>query len=153
MALAADRKILGGPQVSPRVLSRFLDAKAGSLTAPEKEEIVSAFTTYGRLTSIGNLIPFAQAWHETGGFTSERWKKSLNPAGVGATNDGAWGQDFASAAEGIVAQYAHLLAYACKDENMTVPQKILVQLDPRLKPLAESHGRGCAERWVDLNGK
>lgn len=34
-------------------------------------------------------ILFAQAWHETGGFTSFWWAQRLNPAGLGITGDAA----------------------------------------------------------------
>jgi N-acetyl-anhydromuramyl-L-alanine amidase AmpD len=153
VAIPETQAIIGGPHLPTAQLRNWLDLKAGGVDEDSRDEIACAYTTYGRLTRIGNLLPLAQAWHETGGFTSERWVKSFNPAGLGATNDGAWGATFASPAEGIVAQYAHLLAYAADDTQLNLPQRTLVLLDPRLQPLTQIHGRGSAARWIDLNGR
>lgn len=149
----ANQTILNGPQVATTMLRSWLDRQSAALGPQIRDEIACAYTTYGRLTRVGNLLPFAQALHETGHFSSPRWVKSFNPAGLGATNDGAWGSTFASPAEGIVAQFAHLLAYATKDEQLNVPQRLLVSFDPRLAPLVQRQWRGIAPRWVDLNGR
>jgi hypothetical protein len=148
-----EQTIIGGAQIASDTLRAWMERKASWLEPAPRDQIASAFTAFGQLTRIGNLLPFAQAWHETGGFASERWVKSFNPAGLGATNDGAWGANFASPAEGVVAQYAHLLAYAATDEQLNVPQRVLVQLDPRLEPLVQRGWRGIAPRWIDLNGR
>jgi hypothetical protein len=145
--------ILNGPQVDTAVLRAWLDAHAPAQSAAIRDEIACAFTAYGRLSKIGNLLPFAQAIHETGNFSSARWVQAFNPAGLGATNDGAWGSTFASPSEGIVAQFGHLLAYAAKDSQLNVPQRLMVQFDPRLDPLTKRQWRGIAPRWIDLNGR
>ena len=148
-----NQTVLNGPQVDTAVLRAWLDARSATQSPQIRDEIACAYTTYGRLSRIGNLLPFAQALHETGHFASPRWVQAFNPAGLGATNDGAWGSTFATPSEGIVAQFAHLLAYAAPDEALNVPQRLLVQFDPRLPALMQAFGRGCAPRWVDLNGR
>ena len=85
-------------------------------------------------------------------FSSERWVQSKNPAGLGATNDGAWGNTFASIAEAIFAQYAHLMAYALPS-NPTPLQKAIASADPRYAALVKKNWVGSAPRWQDLNGK
>lgn len=150
--IADTQPIIGGPQVGMARLANALHLRA-DLPLGQADDIVAAYTAIGQLTRIGNLIPFAQAAHETGWFTSERWVRSYNPAGLGATSDGTWGATFASPAEGIAAQYAHLLAYAAADAALNVPQRVLVQMDPRLSAMTWRWGRGSAPRWVDLNGK
>jgi len=113
---------------------------------------VYAFTTYGQLTSIGNVLPFAQAVHETACFLSPRWIGSFNPAGLGATNDGAWGKTFATPAAGILAQYAHLLSYALADGHGTfAQQRLSMYFDPRRAAMGNT--RGCALTWRGLNGR
>lgn len=145
--------ILNGPQVDPIRLHRALNMWAKHLSLEERESIVAAYTTYGELTTIGNILPFCQAAKETGWFASERWKRSKNPAGIGATNDGAWGSHFNNAAEGILAQYAHLLCYATKPEENSFLIERLAQLSPRIEAMSKAFGRGSARTWVSLGGK
>lgn len=115
--------------------------------------IVSAYTAYGELTSAGNVYPLAQAIHETGWFTSERWVQSYNPAGLGATNDGAWGGRFSNVSEGVFAQFAHLMVYATKPEENSFILEQFTRLSPRYEPAVRLYGRGSARTWVGLNGK
>ena len=144
--------ILRSPQVHPDVLYRFLNKNAAKIGV-QHVSIVSAYTACGELFQIGNLIPFAQAVHETGHFTSERWLKSYNPAGIGATNDGAWGSNFNSVAEGVFAQYCHLLAYALPISQASFLQHSLIKLDPRLANLITQRWQGIAPTWEGLNGR
>lgn len=146
--------IINGVQVDSIYLYRALNKYNPNMPQPERDSIVSAFSTYGELTTIGNLYPFAQAAHETGWFTSRRWVESRNPAGIGATNDGAEGYRAPSIADGILMQYAHLLCYAVPDEQLSPIQKIIARLSPRRTALMGAFGLGSAgNRWVGLNGK
>lgn len=151
MEITEHMPILGGPSI-PNTTIRIALASRG-LPAAQRDSITAAFCALGELSRIGNLMPFAQAVHETGWFTSARWVKSHNPAGLGATNDGSWGGHFANPAEGITAQYAHLLAYAADDPQLQPAQRLLVAFDPRLAPLVKRGWRGVAPRWVDLNNR
>jgi len=117
------------------------------------DEIVQAYSVYGKLTTIGSLMPFCQAIHETGWFTSRRWVENFNPAGIGATNDGAEGNKWVCATAGILAQYGHLLAYSVKQESATDTQKLLMQFSPRYAILKKHKLLGVAPTWVDLNGR
>lgn len=144
--------ILNGPQVDTIYLYRALNAYT-KLPVTEKDLIVSAYTAYGELTTIGNLYPFCQAAKETAWFSSERFVKSRNMAGLGATNDGSWGGHFNNISEGVLAQYAHLLCYATKPENTTFLLERIALLSPRYAALAATHGRGCATTWRELDGR
>lgn len=117
------------------------------------DPIVCAYTTYGELTGIGNVYPIAQWAHETGWGTSERWRVSNNAAGLGATNDGACGNTFKSVAEGVLAQYAHLLCYATKPEENRPIIEMIAQLSPRREAMEKVFGRGSAKYWHELSGK
>lgn len=153
ITITTDMPIIGGPQVPQTLLRSWLLVRRRDMLAAVVDDIVATYTTVGMLSRIGNLLLFSHAVHETGAFSSERWVKSYNPAGLGATNDGAWGATFANMAEGVTAQAAHLLAYAGTDAQLTPAQRLLVAFDPRLVPMTQKWGRGCAPRWVDLNGK
>jgi hypothetical protein len=146
--------ILNGLHVDSIYLHRALNTWAGHLTTPQKDSIVSAFTAYGEVTDIGNLFPFAQAAKETGWFASERWKKSFNPAGLGATDDGAWGGHFETASSGIFAQYAHLLCYAAPEQDLNYIQRAIALLSPRRDALIGAYGLGVARNsWQGLSLK
>ncbi len=145
--------ILNGPQVDPIYLYRALN-KYTKLSQAEKDSIVSAYTTYGELTTIGNLYPFSQAAHETGWFSSERWVKSKNPAGLGADDTGAWGGHFDTVSAGVLAQYAHLLCYAVPEDQLSPLNKMVARLSPRRIPLLGAYGLGVAgNRWQGLSLK
>jgi N-acetylmuramoyl-L-alanine amidase len=148
--------ILHGPHIHSATLRILARAFNKQMSQAEADLIASAYTAYGELTNIGNLLPFAQAAKETAWFASERWVKSFNPAGLGATNDGAWGGHFDTVAAGVIAQYAHILAYAVKPSVAGPVQKVIRQLDPRLDALSKVEGGawiGGSPRWIDLNGK
>lgn len=149
MHIADTQSILGGPQVAADQLAPILIRRGVADAWP----IASAYAALGELSGIGSLIPMAQAIHETGWFASARWRQSRNPAGLGATNDGAWGGHFATIAAGVTAQIAHLLAYAARDADLALPARILVLLDPRLAALERIGWRGIAPRWIDLSGR
>jgi hypothetical protein len=145
--------ILDGPSLPASDLVVFLDRRAQHLTWQQRSSIVTAYSAFGELTSIGNLRPFAQAWKETGGFTSRRFLSNLNPAGLGATNDGAEGAVFATIAAGVAAQYAHLLCYAAKPGELSATLATLQLLSPRRERLAQTFGLGSAPTWEALNGR
>lgn len=162
--------IIGGPQVDSTVLHKRLV----KLSPNVRDQITCAYTAFGQLSRIGNLIPFAQAIHESTTFTSWWWINHCNPTGIGVTGrvsearpaTGEWqwdatatvklwkeGSHFANPAEGIAAHFAHLLAYASKLEELSYAQRLLLAYDPRLEALTKAWGRGCAPTWNLLDGK
>lgn len=147
----AQQNIIYSPHVHKDVLYQAI--KSFNRHIDRLDEIIDAYTVYGRLTRIGNLMPFAQAIHETGWFSSWRWTKNYNPAGIGATNDGAEGHIWRNPADGILAQYAHLTAYAVNPNEYTNTQANIVKQSPRYRILMQKNLLGTAPRWVDLNGK
>lgn len=153
MHILVDAPILNGPRVPATTLLAWLDTRCQHLSWQERSSIVCSYTAFGEFTSIGNLLPFAQALHETGHFTSERWLRSKNPAGLGATNDGAWGGHFPNVALGVAAQFAHLLCYAAVPDTLPLPLKTFALLSPRRDALYLAHGYGCAPTWAKLNGR
>lgn len=148
--ISIDQRIIGGPHVNSTILFKWLQQYAPAV--PDRDRIASVYTTFGELTGIGNVLPFAQAAKETGWFKSERWVKSFNPAGLGATNDGAWGGHFDNPAEGVLAQYAHLLAYAIGPYTEDFLLRGLQAYDPRYSFLPQAWLGKCP-RWIDLNSR
>lgn len=145
--------ILNGPSIPASDLVILLDRRAAHLTWQQRSGLTCAYSAFGELTTIGNLRPVAQAIKETDWFTSDRFLHNFNPAGMGATNDGAIGAVFVSLAAGVAAQYAHLLCYAAKPAALGYDLATLQLLSPRRDDLAQTFGLGCAPTWEDLRGK
>lgn len=142
--------ILGGPQLTTEEIAQMLGRRCPGMKQNIVSLVASSYEAYGALSGIGSLFPLAQALKETSWFTSPRWKQSFNPAGIGATNDGAWGGTFPSPVHGIIAQYGHLLAYALPDNRMDAYQFRLSRFSTRLEKLAEKNWRGIAINWEEL---
>jgi hypothetical protein len=116
-------------------------------------EIAYAYAFCGKVTGIGTVVPMAQAMLETGNFKSKRWIENYNPAGLGATDDGATGAVFSSIFEGVLSQYGHLLLYAAQPGELNTIQKAISTVSPRYDALRKYYGFGSAVTWSGLTGK
>ena len=145
--------IMGNPTIPIEILNHQVFTRAKHLRVGQRQSIISTFTTLGELTGIGNAYPFMQAAKETGWFTSERFLRNYNPAGLGATDDGAIGAVFDTIEHGILAQYAHLLCYATKPEQNKLHIEQLTEFSPRKVAMIRAYGRGSAATWQALSGK
>lgn len=144
--------IIGGATMPPDALYAIL--RHHSIESGVIDSLVSVYSVMGELTGIGNVWPFAQAVHETGWFTSRRFASNKNPAGLGATDDGAEGAVFSSIAEGVYAQYAHLLCYAKVPQELNTMQQHIALASPRRIALEKAYGLGVAKNdWIGLNRK
>jgi len=63
-----------------------------------------------KITGYNHGLMFAQAWHETGGFTSEVWKNRKNPAGI-KDLDGTSYQLYFNGVDAARAFVVHMSAY------------------------------------------
>lgn len=150
--------IINGPHVDASKMKTALTARNKTLRSEDINRIVTAYVAMGDISTVGNLMPFAQAIHETGWFTSIRWLENYNPAGIGATNDGAVGNKWITPEAGIFAHYAHLLAYAVKPTEsyagtLSFQLQYLAKCSPRYTILERLNLLGIATKWVDLNGR
>lgn len=150
ISISGTQTILHGPHLSFSHVVSILNARG--IKGQDADDIACAYCSFGRWTTIGSLIPLAQAIKETGWFTSNRWKRSYNAAGLGATDDGSWGNTFENPYRGIGAQYAHLLCYATENPQ-SIPEATLALASPRRDALMKTYGLGSAPRWIDLSGK
>lgn len=137
-----EQTILNGPYISFSKLVAFLFSRNKYLLDTEADLIISSYCTYGELTSIGNILPFAQACYETEYFTSKRWILYHDPVELGVT------MEF-SIPQGILAQYAHLISYAKSPEEMTDLEMSLINVDPRV----DKKLFGSAKVWKDINNR
>lgn len=161
-AAPAGTPILGGPMVPATTLIRYLDPRTPHLTWQQRQSIVTSYTSWGELTTIGNLYPFAQAVKEASEkdasgvyrpFNSRWFLDAWNPAGIGVTGVPGAGRRFPSIAAGIAAQFAHLLCYAGRPGELPRELATLQLLSPRREALAGAFGLGAAPTWEQLNGR
>ncbi len=150
IALPDDLPIIGSPSVGAARLRRMVDLCASRRPEAERDAITNAISDLATKANISDVCILSQAAKETGNFTSDRYVKSYNFAGLGATNDGAWGSTFDGVYSGLRAMIGHLLNYATTPEAMTQEQRLIASFDPRADALKKAHGFGCAPRWVDL---
>lgn len=111
-------------------------------------KIANAFVKLGPIYGISGDMAICQSIIETGWFKYEGSAVKAdqhNYCGLGVLSNGSTGCSFATIEQGVEAQLQHLYAYACKDD---VPKGRTIY-DPRFKYV----NRGCAPRWVDLDGK
>lgn len=110
--------------------------------------IANAYIKLGPIYGISGDIAICQSIVETGWFKYEGSAVTAsqhNYCGLGVTSNGVTGCSFATIEQGVEAQLQHLYAYACTDD---IPSGRTLY-DPRFKYV----NRGCAPRWVDLDGK
>ncbi|MFN8513540.1 MAG: glucosaminidase domain-containing protein [Thermomicrobiales bacterium] len=154
-----DESILNGQSVVSQAQARqYLGRRnQGRLTAAEIAEVVDACWSIGGELRIRPDMAFAQMMHETAFFTFPNQVKigQKNPAGLGATNNGAQGLVFATWRDGIVAYYVHLVAWL--GGPAIVPEigaRYSTAIDPRI-PIVEDvrATKGAATTWRSLGGR
>lgn len=102
-------------------------------------------------------ILFAQAWHETDGFTSKWWRERLNPAGIGITGDPAQNEashTWTNGKDAARAHVAHMLAYDATSRVLSHRFDDLMKFDPRFVTVYEAGLNQSVRTLGDLgNGK
>jgi hypothetical protein len=78
---------------------------------PAAPPIGGAIVSDAAASGVNGDFVAAEIAVETGWWTSDRATRANNPSGLGATDDGAWGQTFDTPAAGIRATFAHWLSY------------------------------------------
>jgi len=115
----------------------------------ERQEEVKAFlaaTFTMRKLGLNPDVLVGMSALETGYWSSERWQISLNPGGIGATDDGAWGTTFPNGSLAAKAMAVHLMAYARGHDNRLAHY---IHLDPRF---VKVHEAGLANSAKTLAG-
>ena len=111
--------------------------------------IAEAFLTIGEIYGVRGDVAICQSIVETGWFKFEGGTavkpSQHNYCGLGVTSLGVTGHSFETIRIGVEAQIQHLYAYA-STKNIPIERTLY---DPRFHYVT----RGCAPRWVDLDGK
>lgn len=106
MTYTADTPILGtGLLTAPQIDAVFHRRN------PNAPPLGDAIIRQSALSGINSDFLTAEIMDETANWTSARAVQANNPSGLGATDDGAWGEVFATPEEGIHATVAHWLTY------------------------------------------
>lgn len=159
MAISNLRVLAGDPEpvTEVRAFAYLSLHNGGKLTTAERLEIVQAVWSIGQVWHIRPGIAFAQMCHETADFTfpGQVPITKRNPAGIGATNDGAPGLQYPSWSAGIMGYYVHLVAWLGGPAVVPAATQFYnTQIDPRL-PLVERVRavKGPVVTWADLGGR
>lgn len=108
-------------------------------------ELATMFLEEGKTEGVRGDIAFVQSIRETGYFRyggDVKWTQN-NYGGIAAVGGGVAGASFNSPREGVRAKIQHLKAYG---STAAIVNPII---DPRFNLVQ----RGCAPKWIDLNGK
>ncbi len=155
----ADEPIVGGSAPTASIEQARISLRTAPnrlLTGEEASEIVNAFVHWGGLVGIRWDVAFAQSTHETNRyrFGNQVAIGQRNPAGIGATNDGAAGLTFPTWRAGIAAYFIHLLAWC---DRLDLARLIVADpqsLDPRVPLVAQVRAtKGKATSWASLGGR
>lgn len=143
--MSAETPILGRSELSAERMYQFVKQRNKAFTLDIAETFIRVAERYG----IRGDIALCQAILETGWFKfsdgTAVTPDQHNYCGLGVTQLGLKGHEFASVEEGVTAQIQHLYAYACIH---TLPEGEKL-IDPRFHRVK----RGIAPSWERLNGK
>jgi hypothetical protein len=136
-------RILGGTKTSHEHLYNWMGSYTRHLDVDVRHELSIAYTTFGHLTSIGNVWIFAHAIHESDFFKKETFMRANNPA-INSKHV------FDTATAGVAAHFAHVLAYATLDDGLDDMTKTFIRLSPALSQIQKSGLRCSVQTWEDL---
>lgn len=143
-AYTANSPLMGAPRASEAQAVAFILARPhGEYSEVAVREIVGAYWDQAVLLGLDPVLAVAQMCHETGNLTSPRSQRpQRNPAGIGASNDGAQGAFFATWVDhAIPAHLGRLLAYAVAPNRRSPEQQRLVNVAMAVRGLpAKLHG-------------
>jgi hypothetical protein len=142
--------IISNEGVGYQQINKVLIKYVPTWNIEDRMQFAGFITTISRATGIFDIGLLAQIFKETAYCTSPRFTKSNNPAGLGATNDGAWGSVFPSRVAGLFAMAGHLINYAIMPSQQTIMQRSIGLLDPRYDSLVQMKYLGVAPNWIDL---
>jgi len=148
MSAYVDRSILNSqPSATQAQMRAYLTSRNTTIGAAEVADIVVAYWRWGVVYGIDPAGAFAQACHETNlfRFGGQVAASQHNPAGLGATNDGAAGLGWQSWEDGVGAHYLHLLAW-CNDQRGRTDRRWS-------QVMAAAQGIGFATTWRSLGGR
>lgn len=157
--MLTDELIVGGgtATATPAQAVRYLlDTPGCLLTEAEAAEIVWAFQHWGAVVGIRWDRAFAMSCHETRRylFGNQVALVQRNPAGIGATNDGAPGLTFPTWVRGIGAMFIHLLAWCDRLDLAGRIDPTPQSLDPRVPLVVQVRAsKGKATTWASLAGR
>jgi len=104
------------PHLTLGSVQRFIEGRT-VLRAYELDRFVNAVFANCRALGLNPDVMLGMSNLETDRWRSARWSTGLNPAGLGATDDGAAGNGFPDGRTAALAMGVHLMAYARGHDN------------------------------------
>lgn len=153
--LSEDDEVIETPEANETIIGPSLATEYQIVKFIQKHNpdfdpaIAHAFMEISKIYGVRGDVAICQSivetgWFKFGGGTAVK-PEQHNYCGLGVVSLGISGNSFPSIEAGVEAQIQHLYAYACIN---SLP-KGRTLYDPRFMFVT----RGCAPRWVDLDGK
>jgi hypothetical protein len=148
--LAGGPSILGPPALTAsQMIGWFNQSGYVNQTKATLSQLVNWYLDNGAIEGIRGDLAFAQAVHETAGFSSRDAVTFNDYAGVGHCDFCMSGLEFPSPEEGVIGQLQLLRIFADADSAQGLPQPLVLSV---LNP-AKVSALGCCETWNSLTGK
>jgi hypothetical protein len=135
-----DVNVFNGEQCRPMWLMNWCNSNVQHIDYHDKNTIVSAYTTYGSLTGIGNVVPFAMAVADTDYFRNSTFKNNNFTSLMSLAKSN-------SLAHGITISYSIILQYCSLDENLDDLLKTFIKISPKQLRINQ---RGSVVTFSDL---
>jgi len=134
--------VFRGEQCRPQWLLNWANSNIQHVDYADKNLIICSYTTYGALTGIGSLIPFAMSVVDTDYFRNDLSKKFSVSSLLNTKHT--------SLSHGIMAYYGLLLQYCAIEENLDEHLKAFTKISSKQLRVNQ---RGSAVTFTDLASK
>lgn len=115
--------VLVGEQCRYQYLINWCNSNIQHIDYDDKHMLVYSYSTYGRLTGLGNIIPFAMSVIDTDYFRNDLFRKH-SVTGLITTKQ-------ISLDHGVASYYALMLQYCALDENLDEQLKSFTKISPK----------------------
>lgn len=132
--------MIRGHRVMASTLHKWMSSYTPYVDLSVREELISAYTSTGMLTSLGNVWPFACAATYTNMFKSHDFIKSRN-LGVPKTII------FDSYTASVFAHMAHIASYVYIDDNLDDATRAFIKMSPTILATNKGNLRGSTIEW------
>ncbi len=135
--------MIRGERVMASTLHKWMASYAPYVDLSVREELISAYTATGLLTSLGNVWPMAYAAVYTNMFRSQSFVHGKN---VGVPKD----MKFDSYTSAVFAHMAHICSYVYIDDNLDDATRAFIKMSPTILATNKSDKRGSCIEWIEF---
>lgn len=115
--------VFRGEQIRYQYLINWCNSNIQHVDFDDKHNLVYSYSTYGRLTGLGNLVPFAMSVVDTDYFRNDLFRKNSV-----STLFGGKIQDIN---RGVIMYYSLMLQYCAIEENLDEQLKVFTKISTK----------------------